>query len=167
MFIFVFLFLQAGSSLMRMNRFNKAVLSLEKKLQIGSKERNLSKYNEEMKAEITQYLNKLKAIDSVLSRSLDPAQLLQRISKALPKGSYIDDFNLDNDKKILDFNIVSPVSASGETMDISELIALWKMDKALMSAIENIASSHSERQKNDQELVLISKFSCIISQGGS
>ncbi|MFC1708746.1 hypothetical protein ACFL2J_01615 [Candidatus Omnitrophota bacterium] len=164
--IFVFLFLKVGASLISMGRFRKEVLSLEKRFQRSSKQRNISEYHEEMRTEVAQYLNRLKAVDNVLSKGVDATQILVKISEALPRGSYVDNFNLDNDKKKLDFNIVSPIGKKGEAVNISKLIAIWKKDKALMSAIENITSSHSQRQKKGQDMVLISQFSCILSEGG-
>lgn len=165
--VFVFLLLMAGLNFIRINNFRKQVISLEEKFQGSSKKRNISEYNEEMRIEITKYLNKLKAIDGVISKDIDPTQILQRISKTLPKGYYVDDFSLDNNKKTLDFNIVSPIGEKGESLDISGLIAMWKKDEDLMSAIENITSSHSQKQKKYQSTVLISQFSCTLSKGGS
>lgn len=164
--IFVFLFLKVGVSWIKMGRFHKQVLALEKKFQGNSQKRNISEYHEEMKVGITQYLNKLKAINSVLSKDVDATQILLKISKALPRGSYVDNFNLDNAKKRLDFDIVSLIGKKGGSVNISELIGMWKKDKALMSAIDNITSSNSKRQKKGQDMVLISQFSCILSEGG-
>ena len=166
-FAFVVLFLLSGLNLINKNKFQRQVLVLEQKFQDGSKKKNISEYNQEMRAEIKQYLNKLQAIEGALSKNLDVAQVLQRISKTLPKGTYIDNFSLDNEKNNLNFDIVSPVSEDGETVDISGLITLWKKDKFLMSTIENIASSHSQREKKGQQMALISKFSCELNKGGS
>jgi len=164
--IFVFLIITIGKGFMRLNNFKNEVLSLEKRLNQDQAQKNISEYNEELRIKIAGYLDRLNAIDEVLSKTLDATQLLQGISKSLPKGNYIDNISLDNEKKILSFNVVSPAGENDITINISDLITIWKKDKTLMSMIDQINSSQSQKEKKGQDLVLISQFSCTLSKEG-
>ncbi|MFH1622278.1 MAG: hypothetical protein ABIA97_04065, partial [Candidatus Omnitrophota bacterium] len=164
--VFIVFIIRIGTGLISLNSLKKETLSLENRLNQGQPQRDISEYNEELRLKITSYLNKLNAIDGVLSKTTDTTELLQRISKPLPKRSYIDDFNLDNDKKTINFNVVSPVGENEQEINLSDIIALWKKDQVLMSIINQINSSQSKREKKGQDSVLISQFSCTLDKKG-
>jgi len=84
----------------------------------------------------------------------------------LKNAFYSNDFYLDGKNQALNFEVIIPIVSAGDTFDTSQLIAVWKNDSLLMSAIKDIGSSTTSKKQMRGQAVLASSFLCDLKKGG-
>ncbi|MBN3037928.1 MAG: hypothetical protein JW869_00760 [Candidatus Omnitrophica bacterium] len=163
--ILSFLLYQMASDIIEIAKSKNDVGHLESSFfQENFQRKNGLDYTLAMKEEVLKCIDKLELVDGVLSKRVDMINLLLRLSRPLPAGSYIDNFNFDNITRNSEFDVVIPESYQQGNFNISNLISAWKQDSFLKNYIENIHSSSSRRQQKGEEIVYISRFSCALNK---
>jgi hypothetical protein len=74
---------------------------------------------------------------------------------------------MDREKGSVVFDMALPVGESGESIDVSRLIAVWNSDSALGAQLHRISSLRSQRQKVDGKTIETWRFTATTERGGS
>jgi len=165
--IFVFLCYKTIANFIEVSNLREDVVRMEKEVYLRhSGQKNIVSYATDMRLKLVESINNLEIIDGILSKRIDLTGILQGFSMPLPTGVYIDDFDLNSNTKTLSFNVIIPKEEMKDSLNTSGLLSYWKNDNSLMSNIENMKSSVSQKKKKRKKEMFVSKFSCSLSKGG-
>ena len=164
--ILVFLCYKSATNFMEISNLKKDVVRMEKEIYLrSSSEKNILSYATDMRMKLVESIEDLEVVDSILSKRINLTGILQGFSMPLPTGVYIDDFILDSKNKSLVFNVIIPKDEMKDSLNTSGLLSYWKNDNSLMSNIDNMKSSVSQKKKKRKKEIFVSKFSCSLSRG--
>ncbi len=124
---------------------------------------DFKKYRENLKLKMGMYVKKFNAVDKILNKKINLSYILDKISVVIPPDGYVDDFEFNRKENSLNFNVIIPVSQAGQSFDMSQVVSYWRKDSYLMSNIEEIKSSVTQKQGRGGEQVLKAKFTYLLS----
>ena len=99
------------------------------------------------------YSYQVETIAEALQNHVDWASMILGLSLPLPRGGYIQQLELQKDKKNIYFDILIPVDTVTFPLTAQQLITLWEQDPALKKWLHNIELKKSQREELDEKTI--------------
>jgi len=107
---------------------------------------------------LTAYARDLESIDAFLADRLNLSGLLASLKAPLPEGVHLFNLDLDQDDKTLSFDIVLPAGSMESSVNGARLANFWNADEVLMSQAGRIRSVAAQRNRVQNQQVMILRF---------
>ena len=121
-------------------------------------------YAHKLGQEMARHVDALDTVNRVLGRRPSLAQILAGLATPLPAGARLGRYELGGEKREMVFDIYVVPDGTGEGLFPRDLIALWRKDAALTSALEAIESLHSQQTRFSGRSIDVWTFTCRLTE---
>jgi len=121
----------------------------------------------DVRQQLDDAVGQLEAVNALREQRLELSRVFLALVAPLPTDVNITALDVDWAKGMLGFDLIFPVDAAGQGLDISRLISTWNADPLLAAQVRKISSGKSQRQRVEGKFMETWHFTCTPVVGGS